>query len=84
MVPTKSEIEKIIAEITEEIIGDTPVSVQLNTAIDGMATEEEVRSLQLEVNALKKEVEKLIELIGDTSVSEQIDTAICASRNTIS
>ena len=75
-IPTKSEIEKIIADITADIIGDTPVSVQLNTALSNMASKNEMLALRKEVNALRNEIEKLIELVGDTSVSEQINMAI--------
>ena len=76
MINIQSDVEKIISDVAEEIIGDTPVSVQLATALNGMASKEDVNALRSDLNALRKEVEKLIELVGDTSVSEQINIAI--------
>ena len=72
----KSEIENIISNITEEIIGDTPVSVQLAMALSKMARKEDVNALRADLNALRNEIENLIALVGDTSVSEQINMAI--------
>ena len=58
----------------EELIGDTPVSAQINMAIKNhthtdYATREEVADL-------KRKIELLVNLIGDTPVSEQIYAAI--------
>lgn len=72
----KSEIENIISNITEEIIGDTPVSVQLAMALSKMASKEDVNALRADLNALCNEIENLIALVGDTPVSEQINMAI--------
>ena len=58
----QGSIEKIIGEVTEELIGNTPVSVQLATALNGMARKEDVSALRSDLNALRKEVEKLIDL----------------------
>ncbi|MBQ2883693.1 MAG: hypothetical protein IJE43_07990 [Alphaproteobacteria bacterium] len=69
-------IEEILRDIIEPIVGDTPVSVQLSSALYGMASKDDVRDLRHDVNVLRKEVEKLIELVGDTSVSEQINNVI--------
>ena len=77
----QGNVEKIISDVAEEIIGDTPVSVQLATALNGMASKEDVNALSSEMRALRKEVEKLIELVGDTSVSEQINNAINKPEN---
>lgn len=66
-------VDEILADMVEPIIGDTPVSVQLATALNGMASKEDVNALSTELKALRKEVEKLIELVGDISVSEQIN-----------
>lgn len=80
-VDIKGNIEKIIGEVAEEIIGDTPVSVQLATALSGVASNEDMIALRSDLNALRKEVEALIALVGDTSVSEQINMAINKSEN---
>lgn len=61
------------------IIGDIPVSEQLATALDRMATKDHAHEEYVtitEYNKLKSEVEKLATLVGDTSVSEQINIAI--------
>lgn len=73
---TMDNIEKFIINVVEEIIGDTPVSVQLNTALSGMARKEDVDALTEEVKKLRKTIENLNTLVGDTSVSEQINIAI--------
>ena len=75
-VDIQGSVEKIISDVAEEIIGDTPVSVQLAAALNGMASKEDVNALRSDLNALRKEVEKLIELVGDVSVSEQINMVI--------
>ena len=69
-------VDEILSDIVEPIIGDTPVSVQLATALNGMASKEDVSALRSDLNALRKEVENLISLVGDTSVSEQINVVI--------
>ena len=69
-------MESRITEIIENIIGDTPVSVQLATALNKMASQEDILVLQAELGTLRKEIEKLTALVGDTPVSEQIYTAI--------
>lgn len=69
-------VDDILNDIIEPIVGDTPVSVQLNAAIDKMASKEDVQILTAELIALRKEVERLSELVGDTTVSEQINIAI--------
>lgn len=70
---------KTIGEAIDNIIGDTPVSVQLNTALGQMADKNHVHDdyvSRKEFDALKSDVEKLINLVGDVSVSEQISIAI--------
>lgn len=67
---------RLINEIVDELIGDTPVSVQLAMALDDMASKKDLNDLRLDIDAIKKELEKLIELVGDTSISEQINMAI--------
>ena len=72
-------VNDILTDIVEPIIGDTPVSVQLNTALEHMASKGHVHpeyASKVEVDALRKELERLIELVGDISVSEQIAAAI--------
>lgn len=74
-------VNDILNDIIEPIVGDTPVSVQLATALNGMASKEDVDALRSDLKALCKEVEKLTELVGDISVSEQINMAINKSEN---
>ena len=74
-------VNEIFTDIIEPIIGDTPVSVQLATALNGMASKEDVRMLQSEILILRKEIENLIALVGDISVSEQINMIINKPEN---
>ena len=67
-------------EIVSELIGDTPVSVQLNTVIDTTVNKEEFQTLKNEILMLRKEIEHIAQLVGDTSVSEQINSAIQSVR----
>ena len=72
-------MESRITEIIENIIGDTPVSVQLAMALDNMAEKDhkhEEYAMRCEVENLNKKIDMLIDLVGDVSVSEQIYTAI--------
>ena len=78
---SKVDVENIIKNVTEEVIGDTPVSVQLATALRGMSRKEDVDTLRAEVIALRKEIERLADLIGDMSVSEQINMFINRHEN---
>ena len=76
---------KTIGEAIDSIIGDTPVSVQLNTALDQMASRDHVHEdyvPRVEFESLKRNVETLIALVGDVSVSEQIANAIEALKIT--
>ena len=74
-------VNEMLSDMIEPIIGDTPVSVQLATALNGMASKEDVNALMLEVKALRKELEKLSELVGDVPVSEQINMVISRPEN---
>lgn len=70
----KEEIREIINELIQELVGDTSVPRQLDTALrehmhDDYPTREEYETL-------KQEVERLSNLVGDTSVIEQINTAL--------
>lgn len=65
-----------INEMVSELIGDTPVSVQLNAILGMMANKEEVETLKQEIIALRKEIENLSGLVGDTPVSQQIYEAM--------
>lgn len=67
---------KLTNEIVSELIGDTPVSVQLNTVIDTTVNKEEFQTLKNEIFMLRKEIEHIVQLVGDISVSEQINNAI--------
>lgn len=69
-------VEEMLRNMIEPIVGDTPVSVQLSTALSGMASKEDVNALRSDLNALRKEIDNLIALVGDTPVSEQINMAI--------
>ena len=64
---------------TETLIGDRPVSEQLDAALSRMAARdhkhENYATLE-EFIALKRVVEKLVDLIGDESVAAQINNAI--------
>ena len=75
----KNEIEKLVSDVAETIVGDTPVSVQLNNALCKMAEADHVHEEYVsiaEFNKLKEIVEQLVTLVGDTSVSEQIAAAL--------
>lgn len=65
-----------INEMVSELIGDTPVSVQLNAILGMMANKEEVETLKQEIIALRKEIENISGLVGDTPVSRQIYNAV--------
>jgi hypothetical protein len=56
------------------LIGDTPVSEQIMTAIASHNHSDYVT--HDEVEDLKKKIELLLQLVGDTPVSEQIEVAI--------
>ena len=73
---SKDEIKEIVNECMREFVGDTPIPCQLDVALRDKASTMEQVNLQIEVNALKQEVERLSDLIGDTSVAEQIYTAL--------
>lgn len=61
------------------IIGDIPVSEQLNSALNQMASKSHIHEdyvTRKEYDALKRQIDALSNLVGDTSVSEQISAAI--------
>lgn len=62
----------------DNLIGDVPVSEQLSSALERMATKEHTHDYATrdEVEELKKKVEMLIDLVGDVPISEQIALAI--------
>ena len=62
----------------EGLVGDITVSQQIDMAIKNKADKDHVHNYVNinDFNALKKEVERLIELVGDATVSEQISAAI--------
>ena len=72
----KDEIKKIINECMRELVGDTPIPCQLDVALRDKASTMDQVNLQVELNALKQEVQRLSELVGDSSVAEQIYTAL--------
>ena len=72
-------MERMISDAIETLIGDTPVSEQLSAALSYMAPKEHIHDDYVsreEFEALKKQIELLLELVGDTPVSEQINIAI--------
>ena len=72
----KEEIKEIVNEYMRELVGDTPIPCQLDVALGYKANADEQTLIQIELNALKQEVERLSSLVGDTSVAEQINTAL--------
>lgn len=70
---SKEEVRQIINEYIQELVGDTPVSCQLDAALREHKHDYPTRE---EYNKLKQEVERLSDLIGDTSVAEQIIAAL--------
>lgn len=76
---TKEELITYINErfgYIESIIGDIPVSEQVNIALNNTASKQRIVDLANELNALKNKIEIIIDLVGDTPVSEQISNAI--------
>lgn len=72
-------MERSMNDIIEEIVGDVPVSEQLNAALSRMAERDHAHEeyvLRSEFESLKRVVDDLIALIGDESVSAQINNAI--------
>lgn len=68
-----------VNDVIEQIIGDVPVSVQLNEALDHMASKDHRHDNYVsreEFNKLKQIVENLVSLVGDESVAVQINNAI--------
>ena len=63
----------------DSLIGDTPVSEQLNVALNRMASKDHEHAgyaTKEEVQELKQKIDMLLELVGDVPVSEQINAAI--------
>lgn len=63
----------------ENLIGDTPVSVQLDIALSRLAEKDHYHDNYItreEFNTLKMQIDMLLDLVGDTSVSDQISAAI--------
>ena len=72
-------MERSMNDILEDIIGDVPVSEQLNAALIHMAAkdhEHEEYVHRAEFESLKRVVDELVDLIGDESVAAQINNAI--------
>lgn len=71
-------MERMISDAIETLIGDTPVSEQLGAALSYMAPKEHIHEnyvTRAEFEAVRRQVELLLQLVGDTSVAEQIITA---------
>jgi hypothetical protein len=61
------------------LIGDVPVSEQLATALERMASKDHTHNdcaTRDEVEELKRKVEMLMGLVGDTGVADQIAMAL--------
>jgi hypothetical protein len=68
-----------ILDTLHSLVGDTPVSEQLGTALDRMSAkthDHDQYALRIEVEELKKKIDLLYDLVGDMPVSEQINAAI--------
>ena len=68
-----------ILETLAPIIGDMPVSEQINAALESMASKKYVHDNYISLDdfeELKKKIEALEALVGDTSVSAQIAAAL--------
>lgn len=81
MLDNNANLHEIINEINSMgiVIGDVPVSEQLASALDHMALKEHTHEEYVprsEVEALRREVQMLLDLVGDVSVSEQINAAL--------
>lgn len=70
----KEESIQIINEYVQELIGDTPVSCQLNAAIGNHIHKNYVT--RDEYNKLKAQVDRLNELVGEIPVAVQINAAL--------
>lgn len=63
----------------ENLIGDTPVSVQLDVALSRLADKDHLHENYVtrdEFNVLKSQIDMLLDLVGDKSVADQISAAI--------
>ena len=72
-------MERSMNDIFEDIVGDVPVSVQLNAALSRMAERAHAHEEYVprsEFEELKRVVEELVALVGDESVATQINNAI--------
>ena len=74
-------IQHIIDDISNiySIVGDTPVSEQINTALSQTLSKSQAHEKYVpyaEYIALKQTVDMLVGLVGDMPVSEQIGMAI--------
>ena len=75
---------KTISDTLSSLVGDTPVSVQLEAALECMALKDHEHSNYAdrnEIEDLKRKIEMLIDLVGDMPVSEQISNAIELNKN---
>lgn len=71
--------QKSFSDTLNILIGDTPVSEQLDAALNHMALKEHMHceyATRDEIEELKKKVETLLDLVGDTSVANQISVAL--------
>lgn len=72
-------MERSITDFLSEIVGDVPVSEQLNSALAHMAAKNHAHEEYVsrsEFESLKRVVDNLVALIGDESVAAQINNAM--------
>ncbi len=69
----KEVIKEMINECMQELVGDKPVSCQLDVAL--RAHKHGDYPTREEYEELKAEVQRLTELVGNTSVADQINAA---------
>jgi hypothetical protein len=70
-------MENLEREI-DSILGDVPVSVQIASALERMASKEHTHdyATRAEIEELKRKIDLLMDLVGDVSVSAQIALAL--------
>ena len=65
-----------ILETLAPIIGDMPVSEQINAALESMASKKYVHDNYISLDDFEELKRQLEALVGDTPVSEQISVAL--------
>lgn len=71
-------MEEALSNIIDTLIGDRPVSEQLDMVLNMVANKDHEHAnyaTRNEVEILKQKIDMLIELVGDMPVSDQISAA---------